>query len=133
MGGTGEDLAGWAAGVTELHLSTGPTTVAVADTPAIPWRVVLTAPNDALYAPVAVGRWPQWAMWFALAASGAVALLLFVRLGHARAQAAATARTDGLTGLPNRSLTSPKRTAATESKRSPLATRQSTRDSPPHR
>jgi diguanylate cyclase (GGDEF)-like protein len=41
-------------------------------------------------------------MWFALAASGAVALLLFVRLGHARAQAAATARTDGLTGLPNR-------------------------------
>jgi diguanylate cyclase (GGDEF)-like protein len=101
-GSAGEDFAGFAAGVTELHLSTGPTTVAVAETPAIPWRVVLTAPSDGLYAPVAVGRWAPWAMWLALAASGAVVLLLFVRLGHARTQAAATARTDVLTGLPNR-------------------------------
>jgi diguanylate cyclase (GGDEF)-like protein len=79
-----------------------PTTVAVANTPVMPWRVVLTAPTAALYAPVAVGRWAPWALWLALGGAALVALVLVARLDRARAQAAATARTDALTGLPNR-------------------------------
>jgi len=55
--GAGDDFARLTPGVTQLDLSTGPTTVAVIDAPGLPWRVVLTAPSGGLYALVAVGRW----------------------------------------------------------------------------
>ena len=96
------ELAKLPLGTSEVTGEAGAFTAAVADVPALPWRIVLIAPSAALYAPVTGGRWAPWALWLALAASGILALVLFVRLGRARASAATSARTDALTGLPNR-------------------------------
>ena len=89
-------------GITELELESGLTTAVVAEVPDVPWRVVITAPSDALYAPLAHGRFAPWALWAALAASACLAFTLFFRLARARNDAAETARTDALTRLPNR-------------------------------
>jgi diguanylate cyclase (GGDEF)-like protein len=89
-------------GVQSVHGSSGSITVAVADVPGTPWRVALTAPSQALYAPVSHGSWAAWALLVALAIVGGIAMLLFVRVSRARLAAASTARTDALTGLPNR-------------------------------
>ena len=89
-------------GVSEVRSSSGRVTAAVAAVPGSPWRVVLVAPSDGLYAPVDAERLSPWVLLMALAASGCFAVVLFVRLGRARAEAALTARTDSLTGLPNR-------------------------------
>jgi diguanylate cyclase (GGDEF)-like protein len=96
------ELAALRPGTSTLDAKTGSATAAVADVPSLPWRIVLVAPNAALYSPVTGGHWAPWALWWALAGSELLALVLFVRLGRARASAASTARTDALTGLPNR-------------------------------
>ena len=89
-------------GVTEIDLGRGTQTAAVASVAGTPWRVVLTAPTDELYAPVSQGRWAPWALFAALATCGAVVCVLVIRLARARTEAGWTARTDMLTGLPNR-------------------------------
>jgi diguanylate cyclase (GGDEF)-like protein len=89
-------------GVTEVDTASGPVTAAVADVPELPWRVALSAPTSGLYAPVESGRWAPWTLWGLLAGAGCVQMLLVVRLARARADAALTAHTDVLTGLPNR-------------------------------
>ena len=100
-GGSGE-FKHLSDGVTELRSDAGRVTAAVAAVPASPWRVVLVAPSDGLYAPAAVGRLSPWLLLVALAGSGCLGVVLFVRLGRARAEAASMARTDLLTGLANR-------------------------------
>jgi diguanylate cyclase (GGDEF)-like protein len=80
----------------------GSLTIAVAEVSGTPWRVMLTAPTDVLYAPAAKGRWAPWALLAVLALIGAIAILLFLRLSRARLLAISTARTDALTGLANR-------------------------------
>jgi diguanylate cyclase (GGDEF)-like protein len=99
---TQADIAALPLGTSSLVDKTGAVTAAVADVPVFPWRVVLIAPSAALYAPVSGGVWAPWALWLALAAAEVLVLVLFIRLGRARAFAASTARTDALTGLPNR-------------------------------
>jgi diguanylate cyclase (GGDEF)-like protein len=99
---TPRELAKLPLGTSEVTGEAGSFTAAVADVPALPWRIVLIAPSAALYAPVTGGDWASWALWLSLAGSGILALVLFVRLGRARASAATSARTDALTGLPNR-------------------------------
>ena len=47
-------------------------------------------------------RWAPWALLAALAMAGVLVLMLVVGLGRARVEAAMAARTDALTGLPNR-------------------------------
>ena len=76
-------------------------TAAVADVPNAPWRVVLVAPTRALYAPAAAHS-AAWLLWIAVALAGGLSILLFVRLGRERRLADATARSDSMTGLPNR-------------------------------
>ncbi|HUG82951.1 MAG TPA: sensor domain-containing diguanylate cyclase, partial [Euzebya sp.] len=93
-------LEGLPVGVSQLR--SGRLTAAVAEVPDVPWQVVTVAPTEGLYAPVAHNQMAPWALWMALALSGAAMVVLVVRLGRARAHAAATARTDHLTGLPNR-------------------------------
>lgn len=88
--------------LSRIDTHTGTVTVAVAQVEGTPWRVVLTVPSDELFAPVADGRWAPWALLGALAFSGVLVLVLFVRLGRARAEAIYAARTDLLTDLPNR-------------------------------
>ncbi|MDQ3756721.1 MAG: GGDEF domain-containing protein [Actinomycetota bacterium] len=77
-------------------------TVAVADVADTPWRVILTAPTGALFAPAAQDEWAAWLLLAAFAVAGALAAVLFVRLTHARLAASSAARTDALTGLANR-------------------------------
>lgn len=89
-------------GITEFKSDTERVTAAVADVPGSPWRVVLVASSAGLYAPVAAETLSPWVLWVALAACGCLVVVLFVRLGRARAEAALTARTDSLTGLANR-------------------------------
>ena len=95
--GKGNEFVHLAVGVRQVDTNLGHMTVSVADVPDLAWRVVLIAPSGALYAPVAAGRWAAWALWFALAVSGCIAVGLFVRLGRARA--AATAQTTASIGL----------------------------------
>ena len=99
---TQAELAALPLGTSALDAKTGSVTAAVAEVPSLPWRIVLIAPSAALYSPVTGGHWAPWALWWALAGSEMLALVLFVRLGRARAAATSTARTDALTGLPNR-------------------------------
>ncbi|MEP6659634.1 MAG: sensor domain-containing diguanylate cyclase [Acidimicrobiales bacterium] len=89
-------------GVNEIDTGRGRITAAVAQVAGTPWRVVLTAPTAELYAPVRRGRWAPWALLGALAVCGVLVVLLVVRLGRARVDAGRSARTDALTGLPNR-------------------------------
>lgn len=95
-------LAGAHRGTYEVDTSAGTLALAVDDVAGTPWRVVLTAPKAALYAPYDEGRWAPWVVWLALAAAGVVALVFFIRLGRARTVAVTTASTDVLTGLANR-------------------------------
>ena len=88
-------------GISEFASPTGALTAAVADVPNTPWRVVLVAPSAGLYSP-AGDEWADWALWLAVAVSGFCGIGLFVRLGRARAESVAMARTDTLTGLSNR-------------------------------
>lgn len=89
-------------GATSLSLDAGRVTAVVAQVPQLPWRVVISAPDERLYAPLAGRAFAPWALWVMLAAWGCLAIGLFVRLGRARSYAEATARTDALTDLPNR-------------------------------
>lgn len=89
-------------GMQSVRTAAGPLAIAVADVPDTPWRVVLTAPTASLYGPATTGRWAPWGLLAALALIGAIAVLLFLRLGRARHLAVFTARTDALTGLANR-------------------------------
>jgi diguanylate cyclase (GGDEF)-like protein len=99
-GGDARELESLPVGVSEL--GSGQATAAVADVSYAPWRVVLVAPTAVLYAPALGMKVAPWALWFAQAVSGCLVIVLIVRLGRARAHAMATARTDSLTGLPNR-------------------------------
>jgi diguanylate cyclase (GGDEF)-like protein len=67
-----------------------------------PWHVILTAPSVTLYAPIAGASHVPWALLSAFAITGLVGLVLLFRLARAHALAAATARYDALTHLPNR-------------------------------
>lgn len=105
----GDDATGRVARTLDDDLSVGVserragrTTIAVAAVPGVPWRVVLVAPTEEVYAPVAGRSVAPWALWLAFAAAGSLAILLVIRLGRDRATAATSARTDPLTGLPNR-------------------------------
>ena len=67
-----------------------------------PWDVVLIIPSATLFQPVDGSSHVSWVLFAAFAASGLVGLVLLSRLSHARSIAAATARLDALTKLPNR-------------------------------
>lgn len=98
----GDEIPGLSDGVHEIEAASGPVTIAVMPVPQTPWRVALSAPSDALYAPVAEVDRAAWALWIGVALSGTTAVVLLVRLGRAHADAADAARTDSLTRLPNR-------------------------------
>ncbi|HEY1738068.1 MAG TPA: sensor domain-containing diguanylate cyclase [Acidimicrobiia bacterium] len=75
-------------------------TIAVPETP---WRLVLTVPASTLYTPISArSRFLPWLLFvgFSLASGGLV--FEFVRYREGRAAARVDARTDLLTGLPNR-------------------------------
>jgi|GEM_PF-3232326 len=101
-GGVYEHLGDLPVGLSSVKLDSQRMTAAVADVSDIPWRVVLVAPTAGLQAPLASEQTAPWALWLALGAFGCVTIVLFVRLGRARARATATAHTDSLTSLPNR-------------------------------
>jgi diguanylate cyclase (GGDEF)-like protein len=67
-----------------------------------PWHVILTTPSAALYEPVEHAPRDSWLLFSAFAVAAMIGLLLFSRLANAHAVAAATARLDALTLLPNR-------------------------------
>lgn len=89
-------------GLTHHDTAEGRLAVTAAPVKGMPWRVVLAVPYDGWYGPVNEGRWAPWALLAVLALGGVVVVTLVSRLGRARAEAAHTARTDTLTGLPNR-------------------------------
>ena len=89
-------------GVSQLDVAGESVTAAAVAVEGTPWRVVLAAPSGPLHAPVQKGRWEPWILVAVLAGSVLLALRLLQRLDQARAQAGRTARTDPLTGLPNR-------------------------------
>jgi diguanylate cyclase (GGDEF)-like protein len=89
-------------GVQEIDGADGAVTVAMAPVAGTTWRVVQSAPSAELYAPVAGTQWAPWILWGALAILGTVAVVMLSYLMSMRARAAETARTDALTGLPNR-------------------------------
>ena len=95
-------LAQLTEGVHELSVDGETVTAAVASVDGAPWRVVLTAPSSALHAPADKGRMAPWILLGTLAAAGVVTLFLLQSLSKARSEAHAAARTDTLTGLPNR-------------------------------
>ena len=103
-GTTGFDPAFRTTDAPVTHVEVGGETITVSTewVEGAPWRVVLVAPSAALYAPVDGGRWFAWVLWGALAAVGVAVLQLALRLNRARGSAARKARTDDLTGLPNR-------------------------------
>jgi len=86
------------------HISSGGErlTVATVAVDGAPWRVVLTVPSAEWYGTAAGFRWAPWALLAALAMAGVLVLMLVMGLGRARVEAAMAARTDALTGLPNR-------------------------------
>jgi len=68
-----------------------------------PWRLVLTVPTATLFQPIsAAARVLAWVLLIAFAAAFAALVALFVRYREGRAAARVDARTDTLTGLPNR-------------------------------
>ncbi len=89
-------------GVTQVSVGGDAVTAAVSPIEGAPWRVVLTVPSHGLHAPVERGRRAPWILLGAFAAVGIATLSLLQRLSRARSEAHATARTDKLTGLPNR-------------------------------
>ncbi len=66
------------------------------------WHVVLVTASATLYEAVDGSSQVSWVLFAAFAASGLIGLALLSRLAHARSLAAATARLDALTRLPNR-------------------------------
>jgi diguanylate cyclase (GGDEF)-like protein len=75
-------------------------TAAVAGTP---WRLVITVPAATLFQPIsAAARVLAWVLLIAFASAFAALVALFVRYREGRAAARVDARTDALTGLPNR-------------------------------
>ena len=96
-------FAALADGLTHTDIDGVATTVAVAGVDGTPWRVALMAPTAGMRAPLGGGRvWAPWVLLAVLAFTGALTLLLLVRLGRTRAQAILQSRTDELTGLANR-------------------------------
>ncbi len=95
-------LTGLREGVTHVSVGGEAVTAALVPIDGAPWRVVLTAPSRGLYAPVERARWAPRILLGAFAAAGIVTLVLLQRLSRARSEAHATARTDTVTGLPNR-------------------------------
>lgn len=89
-------------GVTTVDGPFGEVTAAVAEGPGLAWRVVLMAPTDELYAPVAGVPWLSWLLFVLFAITGTVAMGLFYRLQREWASAEGAARTDALTGIANR-------------------------------
>jgi diguanylate cyclase (GGDEF)-like protein len=67
-----------------------------------PWHVVLITPSARLYEAVDGSSQVSWALFGGFAASGLIGLVLLSRLARARSIAAAAARLDALTQLPNR-------------------------------
>jgi diguanylate cyclase (GGDEF)-like protein len=98
----GSEVTDLGPGIHQVGAGKERVTAAVADVPGSPWRVVLAAPSDGLYAPVSGSGLFSWVLWLAFAIAGGLAIVLFVHLGRARSHAATTARTDVLTGLLNR-------------------------------
>jgi diguanylate cyclase (GGDEF)-like protein len=66
------------------------------------WHIILVTPSATLYKAVEGSSQVSWVLFTAFAASGLIGLVLLSRLARARALAAATARLDALTQLPNR-------------------------------
>ena len=66
------------------------------------WHIILVTPSATLYKAVEGSSDVSWALFTAFAASGLLGLLLLASLARARSLAAATARLDALTQLPNR-------------------------------
>ena len=66
------------------------------------WHVVLITASATLYQAIDGSSQVSWLLFAAFAASGLIGLVLLSRLAHARSLAAATARLDALTRLPNR-------------------------------
>jgi diguanylate cyclase (GGDEF)-like protein len=71
--------------------------------PGTPWRMVIAVPDSKLF--VSVDGWTKWIPWivFGLVSILGIALVvLFARLSALSQRMAKSARTDALTGLPNR-------------------------------
>ncbi len=99
---TARDVADLQPGINEFDGEQARLITAVVDVRDSPWRVVLASPSAALYAPLETTKFSPWWLWLAFCLAGCLAIVLFVGLGRSRAQAAASARTDVLTGLVNR-------------------------------
>ncbi|HEY3831262.1 MAG TPA: sensor domain-containing diguanylate cyclase [Acidimicrobiia bacterium] len=75
-------------------------TIAVPETP---WRLVLTVPASTLYTPISArSRFLPWLLFIGFALASGGLMFEFVRYREGRAAARVDARTDLLTGLPNR-------------------------------
>ena len=70
--------------------------------PGTGWHLILVTPSAVLYQSIEGSSQVSWALFAAFAASGLIGLVLLSRLALARSIAAATARLDALTQLPNR-------------------------------
>ena len=66
------------------------------------WHVILITATATLYQAIDGSSQVSWFLFAAFAASGLIGLILLSRLAHARSLAAAAARLDALTRLPNR-------------------------------
>ena len=101
--GTDESgLAGLSTGVSGRLLDGTASKLASSAVSGSPWTVVLTAPAAELYKPLGPLRWVPWLLWTAFAIAGAAAVGSMVRMERLRTKSASEARTDQLTGLPNR-------------------------------
>jgi diguanylate cyclase (GGDEF)-like protein len=98
-----------------------PSRFTVADVPGTPWRLVVAVPNSRLYA--SIGGWTSLLPWLVFALVGILGMMLIALFARSQAdrarlailsvEAARTARTDTLTGLPNRRALSEQLTRAT--------------------
>jgi diguanylate cyclase (GGDEF)-like protein len=66
------------------------------------WHLLLVTPSATLFQSVDGSSQVSWTLFAAFAISGLIGLVLLSRLARARSNAAATARLDALTRLPNR-------------------------------
>jgi diguanylate cyclase (GGDEF)-like protein len=98
-----------------------PSRFTVAAVPDTPWRLVIAVPDSRLYA--SIGGWTSLLPWLVFALVGVLGLMLIALFARSQADrarlaklsiaAARTARTDTLTGLPNRRALSEQLTRAT--------------------
>jgi diguanylate cyclase (GGDEF)-like protein len=87
-----------------------PSRFTVAQVPGTPWRLLVAVPNSRLYA--SIGGWTSLLPWLVFALVGILGMMLIALFARSQAdrarlailsvEAARTARTDTLTGLPNR-------------------------------